>query len=59
MLKEHGVQDPAVVLMFPYGPAGLDDTELELWSAELWRNYLHWLIQNAVAAEMKGNRSPA
>ncbi|MDK8495392.1 hypothetical protein QP920_02825 [Corynebacterium marquesiae] len=59
VLKEHGVQDPEALLAFPYDPAGLADGELEMWHSELRRNYLHWLIQNAVAAEMEGNKLPA
>lgn len=58
VLKEYGVQSPEVLLAFPYDPAGLAVGELELWHSELRRNYLHWLIQNAVAAEMEGNRLP-
>lgn len=50
VLKEYGVQSPKVLLTFPYVPTGLDDAELELWHSELRRSYLHWLIQNAVAA---------
>lgn len=53
-LKMHGVQSPEALLTFPYVPAGLDDAELELWHSELRRKYLHWLIQNAVAAEREG-----
>ncbi|OFQ91714.1 hypothetical protein HMPREF2912_00570 [Corynebacterium sp. HMSC056E09] len=59
VLKEHGVQSPEALLAFPYDPAGLAGGELELWHSELRRNYLHWLIQNAVAAEMEGNKLPA
>lgn len=59
VLKEHGVQSPETLLMFPYDPAGLANRELELWHSELRRNYLHWLIQNAAAAERKGYRLPA
>ena len=58
VLKEYGVQSPEVLLTFPYDPAGLADGELELWHTELRRNYLHWLIQNAVAAEREGDRLP-
>ncbi|MDK8523915.1 hypothetical protein [Corynebacterium sp. MSK150] len=53
------MQDPEALLAFPYDPAGLADGELEMWHSELRRNYLHWLIQNAVAAEMEGNKLPA
>ena len=59
VLKEYGVQSPEVLLTFPYDPAGLADGELELWHTELRRNYLHWLIQNAVAAERAEDRLPA
>lgn len=59
VLKEYGVQSPEVLLTFPFDPAGLAGGELELWHSELRRNYLHWLIRNAVAAEMEGNRLPA
>lgn len=59
VLREHGVQSPEALLAFPYDPAGLDDAELELWRAELRRNYLHCLIQNAVAAEREGAKLPA
>ena len=59
VLKECGVQSPEVLLTFPYDPAGLAEGELELWHTELRRNYLHWLIQNAVAAEREGDRLPA
>lgn len=59
VLKEYGVQSPEVLLAFPYDPAGLADGELELWHSELRRNYLHWLIQNAVAAEREGVKLPA
>ena len=58
-LKEYGVQSPEVLLTFPYNPAGLAGGELELWHTELRRNYLHWLIQSAVAAEREGDRLPA
>ncbi|PIS62799.1 hypothetical protein [Corynebacterium striatum] len=58
VLKEYGVQSPEVLLAFPYDPAGLAVGGLELWHSELRRNYLHWLIQNAVAAEMEENRLP-
>ena len=54
VLKEYGVQSPEVLLAFPYDPAGLADGELELWHSKLRRNYLPWLIQNAVAAEREG-----
>ncbi|QRP22512.1 hypothetical protein [Corynebacterium macginleyi] len=53
-LKEHGVQSPEALLTFPYDPAGVADGELELWRSELGRNYLHWLIQNALAAVWEG-----
>ena len=53
-LKVHGVQSPEALLTFPYDPAGLADGELELWRSELGRNYLHWLIQNALAAVWEG-----
>lgn len=59
VLKEYRVQSPEVLLTFPYDPAGLAGGELELWHTELRRNYLHWLIQNAVAAEREGDRLPA
>ncbi|OFQ45923.1 hypothetical protein HMPREF3169_02365 [Corynebacterium sp. HMSC08C04] len=59
VLKEHGVQNPETLLTFPYDPAGLAVGELELWHSELRRNYLHWLIQNAVAAERAEDRLPA
>ena len=59
VLKEYGVQSPEVLLTFPYDPAGLADGELELWHTELRRNYLHWLVQSAVAAEREGDRLPA
>lgn len=59
VLKEYGVQSPEVLLAFPYDPTGLDDAELELWRSELRRNYLHWLIQNAVVAEREGDKLPA
>lgn len=58
VLKEHGVQSPETLLTFPYGPAGLDEGELELWHSELQCSYLHWLIQNAVAAKREENRLP-
>lgn len=48
------MQNPEALLTFPYNPAGLADGELELWRSELRRNYLHWLILNAVAAERQG-----
>lgn len=56
VLKEYGVQNPEALLTFPYNPTGLADGELELWRSELRRNYLHWLILNAVAAERQGDR---
>lgn len=59
VLKEHGVQSSEALLTFPYDPAGLASRELELWHSELRRNYLHWLIQNAVAAEREEDRLPA
>ncbi len=59
VLKEHGVQSPDALLVFPYDPAGLANGELELWHSELRRNFLHWLIQNAVSAETEGNKLPA
>ncbi|AJI78804.1 hypothetical protein [Corynebacterium singulare] len=58
VLKEHGVQGPEVLLAFPYEPAGLAHGELDLWRSELRRNYLHWLIQNAVAATREENKLP-
>ena len=59
VLKEDGVWAPEALLTFPYDPDGLAGGELELWHSELRRNYLHWLIQNAVAAEMEGTSLPA
>jgi len=59
VLKEHGVQGSEVLLTFPYDSTGLADGELEFWHSEPRRNYLHWLIQNAVAAEQQGDRLPA
>lgn len=59
MLKEYGVQSPEILLAFPYDPAGLADGELELWHSKLRRNYLHWLIQSAVAAGREGVKLPA
>lgn len=59
VFKEHGVQSPDALLVFPYDPAGLANGELELWHSELRRNFLHWLIQNAVSSETEGNKLPA
>lgn len=59
VLKEYRVLSLEVLLTFPYDPAELAGSELELWHTELQRSYLHWLIQNAVAAEQEGGRLPA
>ena len=48
------MQSPEALSTFPYAPAGLAGGELELWHGELRPNYLHWLIQNAVAAATEG-----
>ena len=58
VLIEHGVQSPETLLVFPYGPARLAGGELRPWHTELRRNYLHWLVLNAVAAGRQGDRLP-
>ncbi|WP_301526677.1 hypothetical protein [Corynebacterium flavescens] len=54
MLKEHGIQSPEVLLTFSYNTAGFENDELEQWHCELRRNFLHWIISNAVSVERDG-----
>ncbi|MDK8764520.1 hypothetical protein QP922_11925 [Corynebacterium sp. MSK218] len=48
-LRKYNVQSPELLLKFPYAPAGPTGEELEAWHGDLWRNYLHWIINNAAS----------
>lgn len=49
-LRKYNVQSPETLLTFLYNPAGLVGDDLDSWHGELRRSYLHWIVNNAVAA---------